>query len=414
MGNERGTSVCHGSEGAPITRREAIVGFAAATWLGVRRAHADPVATGREPIVVGMSTALSGPSEALGTRMRSGVEAYFGVANREGGVGGRPLHLVALDDAYEPERCSENVRKLIDQNQVFAILGNVGTPTAAVTVPIVSEKKVPLFGAFTGAGLLRKTPPDRYVVNYRASYAQEIAEMVRGLVHDLHIPPERLAFFTQDDAYGDSGYAGAVKALARIGFDKPEWLPHGRYPRNTSDVEGALAKILDPRESVRAVIMVGAYAPSGKFIKLARQYGLRAIFANVSFVGSDALAAALGPGGDGVVVTQVVPHYESDLPVVQSYRSALPPEQYNFVSLEGFIAARAFVEVLRRAGPDADRERFIDVLESGAEFDLGLGAPRTLSKSDHQFSERVWPTYIRKGKFVPFESWAELSTGVNR
>lgn len=397
-----------------ISRREVLSAFAAATCLGTTRAYAEPVDRAAPAFVVGMSTALSGPAQALGSRMKGGVEAYFGVANAEGGVGGRPLQLIALDDAYEPERCSENVRKLIDQNQAFAILGNVGTPTAAVTVPIVNEKKVPFFGGFTGAGLLRKTPPDRYVVNYRASYAQEIAEMVRGLVHDLRIPPEKLALFTQDDAYGDSGYAGAVKALAGIGFDKPERLPHGRYPRNTSDVEGALAKILDPRESVRAVIMVGAYAPCGKFIKLARRNGLRAVFANVSFVGSDALAAALGSDGDGVVVTQVVPHYESDLPVVQSYRSVLPAEQHDFVSLEGFIAARAFVEVLRHAGPNADRERFIDVLESGDEFDIGLGAGRALSKSLHQFSDRVWPTYIRKGKFVPFESWAELAGGINR
>jgi branched-chain amino acid transport system substrate-binding protein len=113
-------------------------------------------------------------------------------------------------------------------------------------------------------------------------------------------------------------------------------------------------------------------------------------------------------------VTQVVPHYESDLPVVQAYRSALLPEQYNFVSLEGFIAARAFVEVLRRAGANGDRERFIDAIESGDEFDIGLGTRRALSKGVHQFSDRVWPTYIRKGKFVPFESWAELAAGADR
>jgi branched-chain amino acid transport system substrate-binding protein len=390
-----------------LTRR-GVLGGALGMWVSstrLARAAEPPV---RDPIVVGMSTALTGPARALGLGMKTGVEAYFDLANSEGGALGRPLRLEVLDDAYEPARTSENVRKLIDQSHVFAILGNVGTPTAAVTVPIANEKSVPFFGAFTGAGLLRKTPPDRYVVNFRASYAEETAEMVRGIVQEMRVPPERIAFFTQDDAYGDSGFVGAVKALHASGYDRPERLAHGRYPRNTSDVEGALAKILDPRVSPRAVIMVGAYAPSAKFIRLARRAGLRAVFANVSFVGSTALASELGPDGDGVVITQVVPHCDSDLPVVRSFRSKVADPDINFVSLEGFVVGRAFVEVLRRSGAGVDRERFIDVLEAGEPFDVGLGVSHTLSKTNHQFSDRVWPTYIRGGRFIPLSSWAEL------
>ncbi|HXX68901.1 MAG TPA: ABC transporter substrate-binding protein [Polyangiaceae bacterium] len=399
------------SDASRITRRSVLQGAVGAVLLHSSRARAEVQPAAVEPIVVGMSTALSGPARALGTAMMRGVQAYLDVANAQGGIAGRPLRLEALDDAYEPARCSENVRRLIDQSHVFAIVGNVGTPTAAVTVPIANEKKVPFFGPFTGAGLLRKTPPDRYVVNFRASYAQETAEMVRGLVSDLRVSPERIAFFTQDDAYGDSGYSGATQALRAVGFDRPERLPHGRYPRNTSDVEGGLARILDPRVSPAAVIMVGAYSPCAKFIKLARRYGLRAVFANVSFVGSEALAAELGPAGEGVVVTQVVPHYDSDLPVVREYRAALLAEDVGFVSLEGFIVARAFVQVMRRAGAKADRESFIDVLESGEGFDLGLDAPRALSRDVHQFSNRVWPTYIRGGRFVPMRSWGDLAGG---
>lgn len=392
------------------TRREALAGLAGVALLGSTRRSA---AAETDAIVVGMSTALSGPARALGVGMKTGVEAYFELVNSQGGVSGRRLRLEALDDAYEPGRTAENVRQLVDGRGAFAILGDVGTPTAAVAVPITNEKKVPFFGAFTGAGILRKTPPDRYVVNFRASYVQETAEMVRGIVHDLHIPPERIALFTQDDAYGDAGYAGAMKALRAAGLERPERLPHGRYPRNTRDVEGALARLLDPRVSPRAVIMVGAYAPCAKFIKLARRYGLGAVFANVSFVGSDALAAELGADGDGVVVTQVVPHYESDLPVVGEYRGAVPPADVNFVSLEGFIAARAFVEVLRRAGSPPDREKFVDALESGTAFDLGLGTTHALSRDLHQFSDRVWPTFIRGGRFIPMRSWAELRGGTS-
>jgi branched-chain amino acid transport system substrate-binding protein len=103
-----------------------------------------------------MSTALTGPSNALGLAMRVGVEAYFQQVNDENnGVFGRPLRLVVLDDQYEPLQTGPNMRSLIDDHGVFAVLGNVGTPTAAVAVAIANEKKNLFFGAFTGSGILR-------------------------------------------------------------------------------------------------------------------------------------------------------------------------------------------------------------------------------------------------------------------
>src|SRR5262249_29366812 len=131
-----------------------------------------PLAAGAaraDELKIGMSGALTGPAQALGQGMKAGIEAYFARVNAAGGVAGHMLRLVALDDGYEPARAGANVRKLIEVERVFAILGNPGTPTAAVAVPIAVEHKVPFFGAFTGAGLLRKTPPDRYVINFRAS-----------------------------------------------------------------------------------------------------------------------------------------------------------------------------------------------------------------------------------------------------
>lgn len=373
--------------------------------LARRRARA----AAAPPIRVGMTSALTGPARGLGTEMKAGIAAYFAHINREGGVFGRPLELIALDDGYEPGRAGPNMRRLIDDEKVFAVLGNAGTPTAAVTVPIANEKKIPLFGAFTGAGLLRKSPPDRYVINYRASYAQETGEMVRGLVNELKIPPRRIAFFTQNDAYGDSGFAGGVKALEALGFAEARWLPHGRYPRNTVDVEDGLSQLIDPRQDPRAVIMVGAYQPCARFIRLARQYGLRALFLNVSFVGGDALAREAGHAGDGVVVTQVVPHFDADLPVTQLYRELVAAPHRSFISLEGFLVARAFVEGLTLAGPNATVERFIDVLESGAAIDLGLGTKHHLSKTVHQLSNQVWPTFVRDGALRPLARWTDLA-----
>lgn len=358
---------------------------------------------------IGMSASFTGPAAALGNGMRSGIQGCFDQVNQQGGVHGRPLELIALDDAYEPAKTAPNMRRLIDQDHVFSLIGNVGTPTAAVAVPIANEKHVPLFGAFTGAGLLRKNPPDRYVINYRASYAEETAEMVRGLVEEIGISPEQIGFFTQNDAYGDAGWQGAVGALERIGFTDAANQPHGRYTRNTRDVEDGLSRLLDPRFKIRAVIMVGAYSPCARFIKLAHEYDFHPIFLNVSFVGSEALSRSLGPSAEGVIVTQVVPLPEGDSPAAREFQSVVPEQQRSFESFEGFLAARAFVTALAACPKDADPESFIGVLESGKEFDLGLGTIHRLSTTEHQFSHRVWPTIIRDSKFEALQ-WSALKS----
>jgi ABC-type branched-subunit amino acid transport system substrate-binding protein len=375
---------------------------------------AAPATAGAQEIKVGMSGALTGPSQALGQGMKAGIEAYFARVNAGGGVGGRKLRLVALDDGYEPARAGANVRKLIDEEKVFALLGNPGTPTAAVAVPIANERHVPYFGAFTGGANLRKTPPDRYVINFRASYAQETREMIRGLVKELGIRPDEIAFMTQNDAYGDAGYGSGLAALKAMGYADGERLPHGRYQRNTVDVEGAVAKMLDPTVHPRAVIMIGAYKPCAKFIRLARKYGLHALFVNVSFVIGDSLRQELGADAEGVIVTQVVPPVDSDLPGVREYRESMDPMQIGFVSLEGFLAARAFVDGLRRAGPRAGAEAFIDALETAGPLDLGLGPDLEITKTRHQLSNQVWPTIIEKNAFRALTNWKDAARYLER
>jgi ABC-type branched-subunit amino acid transport system substrate-binding protein len=361
-------------------------------------------------IKVGMSTALSGPAQALGQGMRTGVEVYFNKINAEGGVHGNSLKLIAIDDGYEPSKAAPNMRKLTDEFQVISVVGNVGTPTAIVTVPIANEKKTLLFGAFTGAGVLRKTPPDRYVINYRASYAEETAAMIEGLL-GAGIKPEEIAFFTQNDGYGDAGYKGAISALKSKGFSDTNKLAHGRYTRNTLNVEEALSVILDAKVEPRAVIMVGAYAPNASFIKMAREDFPDALFLNVSFVGSVALAKELGDTGEGVIVTQVVPDFNSDLPGVIEYRQAMktyaPDKSSGFVSLEGYIVAKIFVEGLKNSGSEQTRESIIDGLQSLSNLDVGIGETLKYGASEHQGSHKVWPTIIRGGKYVSFD-WAEL------
>lgn len=366
-------------------------------------------------IVCGMSTALTGPAADLGTNMQAGVLAAFGEENARGGVDGRQLVLRTLDDGYEPSRTVPNMRQLIEKDQVVAVIGNVGTPTAIAAAPIANSTGTPFFGAFTGAGVLRKTPPDRFVVNYRASYAEETAAMVDALIQFGGLQPHEIAFFTQRDGYGDSGFVGAVEALSRHGLTNLSAVTHARYERNTLAVENGLAEILLQPDTPKAVITVGAYGPCAKFIRLARSVGYEGVFLNVSFVGSDSLAESLAEAdiyNDSVIVTQVVPHPSCDLPIGQEYRSALrsfdDSVEPTYGSFEGYIAARILIRAFRSVDGHPARESTIAALLGLGEFSLGLPNPLKLSATEHQASHFVWPTILRDGKFVPFR-WEDLS-----
>ena len=381
-------------------------GISFLTVLAVLLPLATQGKSARPPVYLGMSAALSGPAQSLGSGMKAGMEAYFTRINHQGGLDGRQLVLIAMDDGYVPEAAARNMVALIDKEKVLAVLGNVGTPTAKVTVPIATEKKTLLFGAFTGAGLLRPSPPNRYVINYRASYLQETAAMVRGLLAQ-GVLPYQIAIFSQDDAYGDAGYTGVMRGLKEAGYVHGYRLAHGRYERNTQDVEKGLLEILEAPIKPRAIIMIGAYAACAKFIRVARRSLPDTTFLNVSFVGSTALKNTLGHDSEGVLVTQVVPHFDSDLALAKEYRRDLqafaPGTEQGFVSLEGYVVARIFVEGLRRAGQEVNRESIIDALLSIHNMDIGLGIPIDYAPGSYQGSQKVWPTIIRNGRFEPFE-----------
>lgn len=368
--------------------------------------------TQRPSIKIGMSTALSGPAQELGQDIKLGVETYFASVNAAGGVAGRNLELIALDDKYEPDHAGQNMRKLVENEQVLAVVGNVGTPTAMVTVPIANEKKILLFGAFTGSNVLRKSPPDRYVINLRASYEQETASMVKGLL-SAGIKAEEIGFFLQNDSYGDSGYQGAIKALKGLGFSNTERLTVARYVRNTLNVEEGLARFLSDEKPPKAIIMVGAYAPVAKFIHLAKKEFPKTIFLNVSFVGSAALARMLGKESENVIVTQVIPSPNAELPAVQSYRQDM--KKYSkgatigYGSLEGYLDAKLFVAGLVQASVtnQLTREGIIDTFEKMNNIDIGIGLKISFDKNNHQALHTVWPTIINNGQFMSL-NWPEI------
>src|SRR5262245_51446870 len=360
----------------------------------------------------GMSAPFSGPAKELGRQMKLGVETAFNVINDAGGVHGRQVKLVAVDDGYEPTRTAETMKQLYEKDQVFGIIGNVGTPTAAVALPFALKQRMMFFGAFTGANLLRRDPPDRYVFNFRASYAEETDAVVRYLVNVRRLRPEQIVVFAQQDAFGDAGFEGVAKAVRALRAGRDTEVLRLNYKRNTIDVDEAVAQLRRLRIQPRAVVMVATYRAAAKFIEKTRDVNPALIYTNVSFVGSTALAEELmllGPRyANGVIVTQVVPAVDSYSNVVLEYKTALsnyfPGERSDYVSLEGYITANVMIEGLKRAGPMLDTERLVEALESLRDLDLGLGTLVNFGRTEHQGIHKVWGTQLdAQGRYQPIE-----------
>ncbi len=368
------------------------------TLLGLAARAEDGVSA--DKVVLGQVAALEGPAAALGQGMRQGLLAAFAEANRAGGVNGRQIELMSLDDSYEPNKSIEAAKKLMGESKVFALIGSVGTPTSAAVQPIASEAGVPFIGAFTGAEFLRD-PYKPLVVNVRASYFQETETMVEHLTADLGFT--KIAIFYQDDAFGQAGLAGVKRALEKR---KMTLAAEGTYERNTTAVKGALLAI--KKAEPDAVIMIGAYKPCAEFIKLARQIKLAATFVNISFVGSDALAKELGPAGAGVVITQVVPFpQDGSIELVAKYQAALkaasPDAAPSFVSLEGYMVGRLFLAALSKTSGELTRRALLDTIAKTGSFDLG-GVKLSYAADNNRGSSHVFLTVIQAdGSFKAIE-----------
>jgi branched-chain amino acid transport system substrate-binding protein len=346
-------------------------------------------------ILIGQSAAFTGPAAQLGIQMRDGAKLWLDQVNAQGGVNGRRIELKTRDDKYESKLAAENTKKLIEEDRVFALFAYVGTPTSQASLPIFTEARVPFVAPFTGAELLR-SPQNRYIFNVRASYFDETERIVDHLARS---GVKKFAVFYQNDAYGQAGLEGVKRALARRNLT---WVATGTVERNTTDVAPAVKAIAATQPE--ATVMISAYTSTAEFVRQMRKAGSISQFFTVSFVGSKALAEALGDEGRGVMISQVVPFPWSPLtPIVKEYMDLAKRSgkvDVNFSSLEGFIAAKVLVEGLRRAGKDPTREKFIAAMESISYLEIG-GFLVRFSPENHNGSQYVDLSMIgREGKFI--------------
>lgn len=380
-------------------------------------------------IRIGMSAAFRGSAAGLGAELYRGAQAYYSEVNARGGVFGRPISVVALDDSYNPEPCIRNTIQLLEREKVFFLSNYVGTPTLTRALPVIkqyADQHVVLVGNFTGAQPQREAPYVDQVFNVRASYRQEMQALVERF---WQAGARRFGVYYQVDAYGRSGTDGVARALAAR---NARIVAEATYVRNaTFDEDMGLAVGALREAGCDVVLCTGAYQGCAAFVRSARDAGFAVPISNVSFVGSDAMLALLvkhgrAKGRDytrGLINSQVVPSYDdTTLPGVVEYRAlmdkhnpAVPdairdphyaPQKYSFISLEGYVNARVITEALKRAGANAGRPTFRQALESLRGLDLGIGAPLTFAPERHQGLDSVYFTRVDGDRWVPIVDWS--------
>ncbi|MDI1340928.1 ABC transporter substrate-binding protein [Polaromonas sp.] len=358
-------------------------------------AHAADMGVTDREILVGQFAAQTGPAAELGKRMQLGMLAHFNAVNAAGGINGRAIRLVSRDDGYEPEKAAAAVKALIEEDKVFALVGSVGTPTTLAAVPAINAAGIPLIGPFTGAQALRE-PLNRNVFHVRASYFDETERIVQ---HLSTLGIKKIAVFYQNDSYGKAGLEGVTRALAKRSLKPAAAVT---VERNSVDVTTAWAELV--KAAPEAVVQISAYKSCAALIKLARSKGYGGQFFNVSFVGSTALSAELGDAGAGVTISQVVPFpYTPSSEIVREYQQRMTDagnKDFDFSSMEGFLAAKVFVEGVRRAGKALTRAGLVSGLESMRDVNMG-GFMVNYSPTNHEASHYTDLTIIgRGGRFV--------------
>jgi ABC-type branched-subunit amino acid transport system substrate-binding protein len=362
-------------------------------------------------IKFGMVIPYGGPVKETARLLKIGIEAAFNRTNEAGGINGRMLKLVTADDGYDPSRTLDAMKQLYEKEQVLGFIGNMGSATAAVAIPYALERRILFFAPYTGANVVRHDPPDRYVFNYRPSYAEETDALVRYLVKIRKLQPRQIVVFAQNDAFGDAGFAGVAKAFRSLAAND-NTIVRVNYPRNTVDVDDAITQLRLLKTPVRAVIILATTRAAAKFIEKGHEAFPGAIFANISSAGGSALAGELmllGPRyASNVIMTQAVPGVSGYSSLVLDYKGALakhfPGEPADYTSLEGYVSASILIEALKRAGASFDTEQLVETLENMRTVDLGLGAQLGFGRAEHQASHKIWGTALDEtGTYQPIE-----------
>ncbi|MGO4855111.1 ABC transporter substrate-binding protein [Phaeovulum sp. W22_SRMD_FR3] len=369
--------------------RASILGLASGIALTGHSFAQSTKAVTADRVTFAQIAVLSGPNGDMGAGVKLGIEAAFAEANAKGGIQGRQVSLESHDDGYEPPRALTALRDVIAADSALALIGNVGTPTAAAMAPMTVEHGMPVIAPFTGASFLRAADASN-VLNLRPGYMDEGEAWAALLVDQRKY--RKIAILYQDDGFGRAGLAALKAALAKREI---EVVAAGVYTRNTTAVKAALIDIR--RKRPQAVVLVATAKPVATFLETAAKLNFAPAFVNVSF-GADQVAKTLGAKGAGLIMTQAVPSPDdTSRASVAAYQAALhafdPKAVPDHTSFEGYLSGRLALSILDTVGKDVTRQKFLDAMAALKEVkidDLTL----TFGAGDNQGLDAVYFTKI--------------------
>ncbi|MBC7481114.1 MAG: ABC transporter substrate-binding protein [Rhizobacter sp.] len=337
----------------------------AAVPLALSLQLASAPACAADAIVVGRSLALSGPLQSYGEAKRDGGDAYIQKVNAAGGVGGRPIELVTLDDAYAPARTVENLKKIAVEREPTAFLGLFGVPTIAAALPVLVQLKIPAVGLTSGTDALR-TPLNRYAFPVRASYADEARKLVN---HVKTVNISKISVIYSENPFGQSVKDSLLAALKEAGLSANAFMVDPAAKDAAVAVRQAVAG--EP-QAVFLTMLSQAAVPVLIELTKASFHGAQYTFSPVD---TSTVTKQLGEKARGLAITQVVPIPSGmRIKVVAEYLQALKAlgrGTPSFYGLEAFIEAKVLVEGLKRAGPKPTPVSLVKGLETMHDFDLG-------------------------------------------
>lgn len=347
-------------------------------------------------IVLGQTTALSGPLGDLGQALYYGAQMAFAAVNARGGIHGRTITLNTLDDGYEVDKAVSNARQLLADPATFALFNCFGTPHVAAMLPLAQSSNVPFFAPLTGAQVSRVA--QRNVFNIRASYAEEAEKIIQ---HLATLGMRRIAIVYQANSFGKEVLDATQRAMA-VWKLRDEGAT-ATVQNDGRDAQVAATKLADSEPE--AVIIGLAGKPTLDFVKAFRSQRRGTPLYALSVMGAAATLQALGRDAAGMAITQVVPQPTNPaVPIVrefmQAWKNANMAQEPSHSALEGYIIARTFCEALQRAGKNPSRAAFIDATWSLKKWDMG-GFEINATEPGQNASRFVELTLVgRDGRFM--------------
>jgi branched-chain amino acid transport system substrate-binding protein len=329
-----------------MRRRSLILSLAAASLLPSlilpRSVHAR--AADRSPIRLGQSAPVSGPLARVGIAVRDAALAVFAEINAQGGIGGREIELVTLDDEDRPERTAVNVKLLASQHQVVALFGFVGAGAHRAGARGAAEEGLPYIAAFSGSQELRSgTLP--WIYNLRAGHLDEIEYIAR---HTHQIGIRRVSLVSEYNSQGWELRDALISSFEARG-DSVASISSVDHEGSKYSLPGAVSSVLAGEP--QAILLGADYVASARFVEAVRQAGFTGIFYTLSTVGGNALTDTLGVQAAGLSVTQVVPFpWTSSSLIGRQFQAfcARHKIEASFASMEAYLGASLLVDALRR------------------------------------------------------------------